>query len=73
MYLFKKIQLRLFKVEVSPKTSVGIYTIPFIASIMIQTTATSTRPIFKSGLTMLTDPIYYREAISFNEKDVYLQ
>ena len=28
--------------------------------------------LFMSELTMLTDPIYYREAIRFNE-DVYLQ
>jgi hypothetical protein len=52
----QKIQPPLFKVDVSPKTSVGIYIIPFIASIMIQTTATSTKPIFNNTVSGFVDP-----------------
>ncbi|MGC2572886.1 MAG: MBL fold metallo-hydrolase [Candidatus Nitrosopolaris sp.] len=44
----QRIQSPLFNVEASPQTPVGIYTVPFTASIMVQTMATSTKPIFDS-------------------------
>jgi hypothetical protein len=46
----------LFKAEVSPQTSVGIYTVPFDASILIQTTATPTKPIFNDTVSGFIDP-----------------
>jgi hypothetical protein len=52
----QRIQPPLFKVDVSPQTSVGIYTLPFTASIMVQTTATSTKPIFDSTVSGFIDP-----------------
>ena len=52
----QRIQPPLFKVEVSPQTSVGIYTVPFTASIIVQTTATSTMPIFNNTVSGFVDP-----------------
>jgi hypothetical protein len=52
----QRIQPPLFRVEVSPQTSVGIYTIPFTSSIIIQTTATSTKPIFNNTVSGFVDP-----------------
>ena len=37
----QRIQPPLFKVEVSPQTSVGVYNIPFVASVLIATSYTT--------------------------------
>jgi hypothetical protein len=52
----QRIQPPLFMVDVSPQTSVGIYTVPFTASILIQTTVTSTKPIFNETVSGFVDP-----------------
>jgi len=52
----QRIQPPLFNVEVSPQTPVGIYTVPFTTSIMVQTMATSTKPIFDSTVSGFVDP-----------------
>jgi hypothetical protein len=46
----------LFKAEASPQTSVGIYTVPFEASILIQSTVTPTKPIFNHTVSGFIDP-----------------
>jgi len=52
----QRIQPPLFKVEVSPQTPVGIYTVPFTASIIVLTTATPTKPIFNNTVSGFVDP-----------------
>jgi hypothetical protein len=49
------IQPPLFKVEVSPQAPVGIYTVPFVASILVQTTS-PTSPMFNDTATGPVDP-----------------
>ena len=51
----ERIQPPLFKVEVSPQTPVGVYTIPFVASLLIQTTS-SKLPMFNDTVTGFVDP-----------------
>lgn len=49
------IQPPLFKVEVSPQAPVGVYTVPFTASLLIQTTS-STSPTLNDTVTGFVDP-----------------
>jgi hypothetical protein len=51
----EKIQPPLFKVKVSPQTPVGVYTIPFVASLSITTTS-SNLPMFNDTVTGFADP-----------------
>src|SRR5215210_6155767 len=51
----QRIRPPLFKVEVSPQSPVGAYTIPFMASLLIQTTS-STSPMFNDTVTGFADP-----------------
>ncbi len=51
----QRIQPPLFKIDVSRQTSVGVYRLPLIASLMIQTT-TSTSPVFNDTATGYVDP-----------------
>jgi hypothetical protein len=51
----QRIQPPLFEVEVSPQSPVGVYTVPFEASMLIQTT-TSTSPMFNATVTGIVDP-----------------
>jgi hypothetical protein len=51
----QSIQPPLFRVEVSPQSPVGAYTIPFMASLLIQTTS-STLPMFNDTVTGFVDP-----------------
>jgi hypothetical protein len=51
----EKIQPPLFKVKVSPQTPVGVYTIPFVASLLIQTTS-SKLAMFNDTVTRVADP-----------------
>jgi hypothetical protein len=51
----QRIQPPLFKVEVSPQSPVGVYTVPFMASMLIQTTS-STSPMFNDTVTGFVDP-----------------
>ena len=51
----QSIQPPLFRVEVSPESPVGAYTIPFMASLLIQTTS-STSPMFNDTVTGFVDP-----------------
>ncbi|MFL6486554.1 MAG: hypothetical protein ACJ71D_07595, partial [Nitrososphaera sp.] len=51
----EKIQPPLFKVKVSPQTPVGVYTIPFVASLSITTTS-SKLPMFNNTVTAFGDP-----------------
>jgi hypothetical protein len=51
----EKIQPPLFKVKVSPQTTVGVYTIPFVASLSITTTS-SKLPMFNDTVTAFGDP-----------------
>ena len=51
----EKIQPPLFKIKVSPQTPVGVYTIPFVASLLIQTTS-SKFPVFNDTVTGFADP-----------------
>jgi hypothetical protein len=51
----EKIQPPLFKVKVSPQTLVGVYTIPFVASLSITTTS-SKLPMFNNTVTAFGDP-----------------
>ncbi len=51
----QRIQPPLFKVEVSPQSPVGLYTVPFVASLLIQTTS-STSPMFNDTVTGFVDP-----------------
>jgi hypothetical protein len=52
----QRIQPPLFNVEVPSQTPVGIYTVPFTASVLIQTTVTSTKPIFNHTVSGFVDP-----------------
>ena len=51
----EKTQPPLFKVKVSPKSQVGVYTIPFVASLLISTTS-SQFPMFNDTVTGSGDP-----------------
>jgi hypothetical protein len=51
----EKIQPPLFKVKVSPQTPIGVYTIPFVASLFVQTTS-SKLPMFNHTVTGFVDP-----------------
>jgi len=51
----QRIQPPLFKVEVSPQSPVGLYTVPFVGSLLIQTTS-STSPMFNDTVTGFVDP-----------------
>ena len=51
----QSIQPPVFNVEVSPQSPVGAYTIPFMASLLIQTTS-STSPMFNDTVTGFADP-----------------
>ncbi|MER5176602.1 MAG: hypothetical protein ABJB76_05200 [Candidatus Nitrosocosmicus sp.] len=51
----QKIQPPLFKVEFSPQSPVGVYTVPFVASMLIQT-ASSKSPKFNDTVTGFVDP-----------------
>ena len=51
----QRIQPPLFKVEVSPQSPVGLYTVPFVASLLIQTTS-SISPMFNDTVTGFVDP-----------------
>ena len=52
----QRIQPPLFNVQVSPQTPVGIYTVPFISTLLIQSTVTSTKPIFNHTVSGFVDP-----------------
>jgi hypothetical protein len=51
----ERIQPPLFKVKVSPQSPIGVYTIPFVASLLIQTTS-SKLPKFNDTATGSVDP-----------------
>ena len=51
----QRMQPPLFEVEVSPQSPVGVYTVPFGASMLIQTTS-STSPMFNDTVTGSVDP-----------------
>ena len=51
----QRIQPPLFEVEVSPQSPVGVYTVPFEASMLVQTTS-STSPMFNDTVTAIGDP-----------------
>ncbi len=51
----QRIQPPLFEVEVSPQSPVGVYTVPFEASMLVQT-ASSTSPTFNDTVTAIVDP-----------------
>ena len=51
----QRIQPPLFEVEVSPQSPVGVYTVPFEASMLVQTTS-STSPMFNDTVTTIVDP-----------------
>jgi hypothetical protein len=51
----QRIEPPLFEVEVSPQSPVGVYTVPFGASMLIQT-ASSTSPMFNGTVTGSVDP-----------------
>jgi hypothetical protein len=51
----QRIQPLLFEVEVSPQSPVGVYTVPFEASMLVQT-ASSTSPMFNNTVTAIVDP-----------------
>jgi hypothetical protein len=51
----ERIQPPVFKIKVSPQTPIGVYTIPFIASLLIQTTS-SKLPMFNDTVTGSVDP-----------------
>ncbi len=51
----QRIQPPLFEVEVSPQSPVGVYTVPFEASMLVQTTS-STSPMFNDTVTGIVDP-----------------
>jgi len=50
----QRIQPPLFEVEVSPQSPVGVYTVPFEASMLVQTTS-STSPMFNDTVTEIVD------------------
>ena len=51
----ERIQPLLFNVKVSPQSPVGVYTIPFVASLLIQTTS-SKLPKFNDTMTRFVNP-----------------
>jgi hypothetical protein len=51
----QRVQPPLFKVDVSPQTPLGAYTIPFTASLLIQTTS-PTSPMFNDTVNGFADP-----------------
>jgi hypothetical protein len=51
----QRIQPPLFEVEVSPQSPVGVYKVPFEASMLVQTTS-STSPMFNNTVTEIVDP-----------------
>jgi hypothetical protein len=51
----QRIEPPLFEVEVSPESPVGVYTVPFGASMLIQTSS-STSPMFNDTVTGSVDP-----------------
>ena len=51
----QRIRPPLFKVEVSPQSPVGLYTVPFMASLLIGTTS-SILPMFNDTVTGFVDP-----------------
>jgi hypothetical protein len=51
----ERIQPPVFKIKVSPRTPVGVYTIPFMTSLLIQTTS-SKLPKFNDTVTGSVDP-----------------
>ena len=51
----QRIQPPLFKIDVSPQAPVGVYHVPFTASLIIQTTS-STSPMFNDTVTGPVDP-----------------
>ena len=55
----------LFRVEVSPQSPVGAYTIPFMASLLIQTTS-STSPMFNDTVTGFVERVSSIQKISNN-------
>jgi hypothetical protein len=52
----QRIQPPLFNVQVSPQTPLGIYTVPFTASVLITSIDTSTKPIFNNTVSGFVDP-----------------
>src|SRR5919205_4103397 len=61
----EKIQPPLFKIKVSPQTPVGVYTVPFVASLLIQTTS-SKLPMFNDTVTGRGDRVSSSQKISNN-------
>ncbi len=51
----ERTQPPLFKVKVSPQSPIGVYTAPFMASLLIQTTSTKS-PMFNNTVTGFVDP-----------------
>jgi hypothetical protein len=51
------------KIKASPQTPVGVYTVPFLASFLIQTTS-SKLPMFNDTATGLGDRVSSRQKIS---------
>lgn len=51
----QKIQPPLFKIDVSSQSPIGVYTVPFTASLLIQTTS-SKSPMFNDTVTGVVDP-----------------
>ena len=51
----ERTQPPLFKIKVSPQAPIGVYTVPFMASLLIQTTS-SKFPMFNDTVTGFTDP-----------------
>ena len=51
------------KIKASPQTPVGVYTVPFVASLLVQTTS-SKLPMFNDTVTRLGDRVSSRQKIS---------
>ena len=51
------------KIKASPQTPVGIYTVPFVASLLVQTTSWKL-PMFNYTVTGLGDRVSSRQKIS---------
>ena len=51
----KRIRPTLFEVEVSPQSPIGVYTVPFTASLLVQT-ASSASPMYNETVTGVVDP-----------------
>ena len=52
----QRVQPPLFNVQVSPQTPVGIYTVPFTASVLITSVDTPTKPISNNTVSGFVDP-----------------